>query len=259
MRTEITRPIARWSYFQRRLAFAGALAALALGCGGERSDGVGTTGEKVGEIQGGTQEFGFPWVGAVIDSAGTLCTGSLISQNLVLTAGHCLTSNPRRFCTWADCRGVLNDSNSIAVDQAWNGIWGDTTSDTAILHLAKPIYNIAPGIITPGNPSPPPGPPWGVQPTSVYGIETGTICTAVGYGLHGGLSCQTGQCAVKYSGLEQIVAIGTGIASTYYQGIGVYNTTGLIDSGDSGGPLYCGAIAGIAIAKYPATGYPSEG
>jgi len=164
------------------------------------------------KIEGGQLETGFPAVGLVSSAAGT-CTGSLISPSVVMTANHCNGSSIS-FAT--------GTSSADFVDRPVDRVIAHPSRDLLLLHLARPIRNIRPLDINTAAP-----------PT------VGSQCTAVGFGRHheadGSITRR-----VKRSATERVTASSSAVISVAW-------TSGIVNHGDSGGPLICdGRISGEA-------------
>ncbi len=180
----------------------------------------------VDEIQGGARDPHDPAVGLVWIRGGGFCTGSLIAPDVVLTAGHCVADPVAAFYT-----GVGKGSAEVgrlpvagfvehrvidqvahpsyeAIDQCPN-----PTFDVGLLHLAAPIKELTP------------------LPVAVVPPHDGATCRAVGYGVH-----DDGRGRVT---VEQRRAATEKVAGLDDTSIRVTRKSGVVDHGDSGGPLLC--------------------
>lgn len=92
-----------------------------------------------------TDKFQSSIVAVYDGTEGQLCTGSLLPNNLVLTAAHCVGSNPENMYIFFDTK-VTNKSQFRAVDKAevspyWASQQNEAknTSDIALLHFQGTI------------------------------------------------------------------------------------------------------------------------
>ncbi|HEY0707251.1 MAG TPA: trypsin-like serine protease, partial [Polyangia bacterium] len=170
---------------------------------------------KQAAIQGGQVETGYPAVGR-FESASGSCTATLISQNFVLTASHCKGLNPTiRLGT---------DPTLHVIDQ----LITHPLADLMIGHLATPIENVPVAKFNEG---------------TVPAVNT--VCTSVGWGVHGWGDEETS--GTKRSATERITASSAQEIFTEW-------VTGIADSGDSGGPLFCSGNTIAAVVKNHADG-----
>ena len=209
---------------------------LMCGCGARGLDGGGAAGDPAATasdeaIQGGAADSGDPAVGLVWIRGGGFCTGTLIAADVVLTAGHCVEEAVDAFYTGAGQatpavgpvpvagmeRHAVIDQMAYPNYQPQNRC-PNPTYDEALLRLARPIAGVAP------------------LPLSTRPPRAGAKCRAVGYGVHGSGSAVS---------VERKRAASEVVAGVEWSAIHVERGSGIVDHGDSGGPLLCGkAIAG---------------
>jgi Trypsin len=166
------------------------------------------------EIQGGQIDTGDPAVGAIFAQGGAvdashLCSGTLIAPSYVLTAKHCMMMITDMTFSTGPAFPFL-PSTMRHVDQ----MIAHPTLDLLILHLASPILDIVPVPV-----------PDSVTPA------LGEVCTTVGYGTHNTTDLNS-DLGTKRSATGAVNSVST---SKIVVGVG----TGVADSGDSGGPLFC--------------------
>ena len=195
------------------------------------------------KIVNGSNEPGFPAVGW-LQSAGGLCTATLIGCQTVLTAAHCLCTDPRTGndlapaeCASAGLLGTadkavfFHDAGVFAVSSVVVHPERDPGSessnplhDLAVIRLATPVTGIAPAVIN--------------QNAAIASGVTGTI---VGFGLTSGSASDLG---IKRSG-----AITTSPCDipghVCWEFSGSQSNT---CSGDSGGPLFVTTPQGLVLA-----------
>jgi hypothetical protein len=200
------------------------------GCGAEGADPAQAADEEA--IQGGAKDAKDPAVGMVWIRGGGFCSGTLVAPNVVLTAGHCVEQpvtgfdtgegkgthdvGPRPAGGFAQHRVVdqVAHPSYQSLDQCPN-----PTFDVALLRLAKPIAETAP------------------LPLAADPPRAGATCRAVGYGVHDDRAGVTVE--QRRSATEKVL----GVDDT---SVHVRRKSGIVDHGDSGGPLLCaGAIAGV--------------
>jgi secreted trypsin-like serine protease len=199
---------------------------LAAACGGAGDPA--TTEEP---IQGGRRDTGDPAVGLVWFQGGGFCSGALIAPNVVLTAGHCVQDAVAGFYTGGGTAApdvgalpVGKLKQHAVVDQLAHPSYSpqggcpNSTFDVGLLRLAKPITNVKPLAFATHPPKP------------------NATCNAVGYGMHDDGTQVT---------VEQKRRASETVESVDDTSVLVKYKTGIVDHGDSGGPLLCGGkIAG---------------
>jgi hypothetical protein len=184
-------------------------------------------------IQGGARDTHDPAVGLVWLLGGGFCSGTLIAPDVVLTAGHCVEEPVTAFYTGTGqgtgyvgpvpAAGLVGHA---VIDQiahpSYQSIEAcpNPTFDVALLRLARPLAGIAPLAVA----SHPPAP--------------GSTCRTVGYGIHDAASgIETVE--QRRSATEKVLAVSQ-------TAVHVQRKSGIVDHGDSGGPLLCaGEIAGV--------------
>jgi hypothetical protein len=207
------------------------MAALA-GCGVDNALPPGAADPGASEqdsIQGGSKDAKDPAVGLVWIRGGGFCTGTLIAPNVVLTAGHCVADPVSAFYTGegvgTSTVGRQPAAGFVAhkvIDQIAHPDYQDAnecpnpTHDVALLRLENPAAGTTPLAIARRPP------------------RAGASCRAVGYGVH---SARGGRETIeqKRSGTEKVLAVDD-------SSVAVKKGTGIVDHGDSGGPLLCGKL-----------------
>jgi len=210
-------------------AFA-SLAIFAVGC---TEPGVGTAGQ---EVIGGTRSAAgsFPSVGALYDedAQSFFCTGTLISPDTVLTAGHCLAGGGPvpSFTFDRDTRGPVTTVAGASVivhpmfDLNRNLAEGPSQYyDLAILKLAEPVTDVEPMIVP--------------SVAEAAGLTAGTMLTLVGYGQT--VDGNPGSGGVLFQGDAPVI----GSSASELQ----IGTPGAIQNcyGDSGGPAFVDLGSGL--------------
>jgi hypothetical protein len=184
-------------------------------------------------LQGGSADSADPAVGVVWLSGGGFCTGTLIADDVVLTAAHCIeyalegfymgpgtpvttvgTSPPPGFVRYGIADRIKHPS--------WTGNSDcpGSAPDVGLIHLSSPVPGVMPMRISPAPP------------------DVGTDLYAVGYGQHDGPPTTY---LGKRAGIEQVTGV-------FGAGLTVKAVDALADRGDSGGPLI-----------YPGLGAPFQG
>jgi hypothetical protein len=201
----------RWSLARSCLLLVPAFLGAGLCSCAPPDDASGGLTEAKSAIQGGAVETGFPAVGIVFNSNG-YGSGTLITRTTVLTAAHAINGT-------MDFKTGTNGTNEIDRPVAYS-IIDPTGADLALMKLRTPVTDVVPFTNIAAGPPP-----------------VGMICTAVGFGIHNNPD-GTWTAGVKRSDTETVVSSTTHDIVTEF-------LTGIADSGDSGGPLFCGGIAGV--------------
>lgn len=175
------------------------------------------------ELQGGTKDRRHPSVGLVW-TPGSVCTGTLVAADLVLTAAHCANQPVEGFylgtgAPFSDLSdpAFLDGRERHAVvaqlkNPEWTGDCGSQQHDVALLVLERPITHVRPSSLA-------------------TAPAVGTECTAVGYGAH---------TYPNKSGTGEKRA-GTLVVTELQEArLAAEGVTAHTDVGDSGGPLLCG-------------------
>lgn len=195
-------------------------------------------------IQGGAVESGFDAVGLLhFDGTGDdFCTGTLISPNVVLTAGHCVSRDGEDrtidgFYTGAGTAVPYeNDSewwtsmkhHSVKAMAAHPRYSSSTCSedvvDVALVWLETPIADIVPARRSKKSPI------------------VGTQCKAVGFG-DNSLNADGDRIDTLFGEKRSALVRVSNVTNAR---VFVDKVTGIPDPGDSGGPLFCdGVIVGV--------------
>jgi secreted trypsin-like serine protease len=170
-------------------------------------------------IVGGQLENAYPAVGAIVSASGTLCTATLIANDWILTAAHCIESDALVFVLGLK---IDHPKAEVPIDQVVihpNYSASPIENDLALAHLSMPILDVQPmGILT-----------------DIHKAKS-TNFTFVGYGLTGGF--------VDDSGVKRSVQIP--MNQLFDNKFSYQKLNRNTCSGDSGGP---------ALAYYEAKQY----
>ena len=207
------------------------MAATALGGCGVEDERVGA---EAAAIQGGARDASDPAVGMVWIEGGGFCSGTLIAPDVVLTAGHCVEDAIAAFETGSGGAGAPDVGEEpiagfvahAVIDQVAHPSYRsedacpNSTFDVGLVRLARPITSVKPLAIAARPPA------------------RDATCRTVGYGVHNS-SVTRMTVEQKRSATERVLAVdGTSVKVT--------RKSGIVDHGDSGGPLLCaGRIAGV--------------
>lgn len=189
----------------------------------------------------------FPSTGALMDgsnpdTAGMICSGTLIGCQTFLTAGHCVAGNlnPSSYGVFFQHAGFFTVS-SVALHPSY----GFPVADVAVLQLSIPVNGIAPtGINTTGTP------------------VSGTFGTIAGFGRSGGGSSNTDYGLKRFGAVTTATCSG-GISNTtsvcwdFTNPVGSPGTDSNTCNGDSGGPLFVDFGAGDVVAGITSGGSSS--
>jgi Trypsin len=210
-----------------------AVAATVASTGCSAHDAPAAPGENQAPIEGGEIDTADPAVGLLVYKDGNSCTGSLIAPTVVLTAGHCVVHALDGFYTQGGTSTLVPGmtKHTIASKAAHPSYVANdfdcpnATPDVALVRLTKPVT--------------------GVTPLAYAGQGTvlpaaGATLTAVGYGMHHDDGGDVSQELAKRSATETFLD-----AQPFSLHVG--RGTGIVDHGDSGGPLGLGqTILGTA-------------
>ena len=105
----------------------------------------------------------YPFI-ARLSISGLLCTGSLVKNNLILTANHCFEQGSHGTATFNDYSAEIREENEFSVNIK---LVKSYDNDVALAKLSRSVENITPLKI------------------SNKKVNTGDIVTAVGYGMNG--------------------------------------------------------------------------
>ena len=189
-------------------------------------------------IRGGDVEMGEPAVGMLEFMTGRFGTATLIAPNVVITAGHVVGGSIKAFYTGlgiptGDYLGTVSSDSMVKHDiteklvhpsyqsAGKNPDYPGLDLDMGLVRLATPITDIAPRKL-------------GTMPPKV-----GKECKMVGFGRHEDptdpMSATLFLVKQKRSAVASVEVIQKDL-------IRVGWVTGIADSGDSGGPLFCDDI-----------------
>jgi hypothetical protein len=213
-------------------------------------------------IVGGKEEPGWEGVGALTRVAtaygyyGSFCSGTLVAQQWVLTAAHCLSgepsnplypenvkffvgpnSNPKWYGVEPD-DGRLFQADAFFIHPQYNAKY--TSNDIALMHLARPVEDV---------------PIYPMNEQSMTNSLLSKEVLYVGYGVANGISNQGG--GIKRSGYMTLWAV----ESTSY--VSGFKKSGVC-FGDSGGPglLEFGGemrVIGVNSTVFSQSGDPCTG
>jgi hypothetical protein len=108
-------------------------------------------------ITGGQPDNGaHPQVGLIVDwGYGTICTGTLVSESVVLTAGHCTTSYDKGSDVWITFDDVYTADSTFHKVKSWqthyayDGAAWPWTVDVGVLFLQKKLKGAPIGYVAP--------------------------------------------------------------------------------------------------------------
>jgi len=187
-------------------------------------------------IVNGLPTMQYPTVGALLygsdfDSAGMICSGTLIGCQTFLTAGHCVEddSDPAHYSVFLQHAGLFAVT-SVALHPDFDFPVGDV----AVLRLATPVTGIPP------------------TPIDTFGASvSGSAGTIAGFGNTGGGSVDYG---LKRAGAVTTASCTIGISDTtslcwnFLAPLGPPGTDSSTCNGDSGGPLFIDVGGGPRVA-----------
>jgi hypothetical protein len=234
------------------LAASAFIAVAAGGCAASDDD----TGETEADVTdsailGGGVERGYTAVGAFSFEAPIVGSGVLVAPNVVLTAAHVASGNPKKFHFGvapnggAPTRDALQSADvaEVKLHPCTQNRAGDDCAgrdgdpvDVALVRLTAPVRGVAPAKIV----DQPMERVWGL-----YSPYEDYRCVAVGFGAHVGTDGRV-SFAARRSARVRIDEVGAAELVTVRE-------TGIATGGDSGGPLFCanevvGVVRGSAGA-----------
>lgn len=182
---------------------------------------------------GGSSATDNPWtVGITIVTAGGYgsCSGTLVSQSVVITAGHCVIDSngnlsqkvyvnlPKTYFDPSSITGSKIRASKVIVPNDINVNSNSDESDIAFILLSKPIYStVYPRIATEND---------------ILGIENGTQLWAYGFGRNGDLGYRIPNFAYQYD-----FQWSADVFDPNYPHLNVSSNDAIGCKGDSGGPL----------------------
>ena len=210
---------------------------LLCGCGGTDLAFLETEGVLSQEIRNGVVTQERPEVGKVTSGL-SLCTGTLIASDLVLTAAHCVTDEaPRNIKFEPGTRGALKfDVRDLRFTSGLRRVGEPATPDLALLHLHNAVPGVQPAILADQ-----------VAPV-------GSLVDVVGYGVDE----SNGNAGIKRKGRMRVSEYFAGTARlpngvTYTAKNVEFSPAGnneLTCPGDSGGSVFNGQGQIIGVNSY---------